>query len=202
MPRYRTFQHLEEYIVSSLVYRVHSINLEKACEEEKVRQEWPQLPLLTTKVQHTAQIITMKHFMAMMTMVLVGQIVRRRKKGKSGRTSGGLLLLSSKVHHTAQITTMKHFMAMISFMAMVLVGQILRRGEWDNVAARPGHSLCSGPHIVSYREKNPHIVSISYRVEKKLIATGWSWLTVNFKIPFQTVGKLDLKLLFCESSAL
>ena len=41
MPRYRTFQHLEEYIVSSLVYRVHSINLEKACEEEKVRQEWP-----------------------------------------------------------------------------------------------------------------------------------------------------------------
>ena len=28
--------------------------------------------------------------------------------------------------------------------------------------------------IVSYREKNPHIVSISYRVEKKLIATGWS----------------------------
>ena len=41
MPGYRTFQHLEEYIVSSLVYRVHSINLEKACEEEKVRQEWP-----------------------------------------------------------------------------------------------------------------------------------------------------------------
>merc|ERR1711873_374081 len=25
--------------------------------------------------------------------------------------------------------------------------------------------------IVSYREKNPHIVSISYRIEKKLIAT-------------------------------
>ena len=41
MPRYRTFQHLEEYIVSNLPYRVHSINLEKACEEEKVRQEWP-----------------------------------------------------------------------------------------------------------------------------------------------------------------
>ena len=30
MPRYRTFQHLEEYIVSSLQYRVYSINLEKA----------------------------------------------------------------------------------------------------------------------------------------------------------------------------
>ena len=29
--------------------------------------------------------------------------------------------------------------------------------------------------IVSYREKNPHIVSISYRVEKKLIAQGCSW---------------------------
>ena len=29
MPRYRTFQHLEEYIVSSLQYRVYSINLEK-----------------------------------------------------------------------------------------------------------------------------------------------------------------------------
>ena len=27
--------------------------------------------------------------------------------------------------------------------------------------------------IVSYREKNPHIVSISYRMEKKLIATQW-----------------------------
>ena len=27
--------------------------------------------------------------------------------------------------------------------------------------------------IVSYREKNPHIVSISYRVEKKLIALHW-----------------------------
>ena len=27
--------------------------------------------------------------------------------------------------------------------------------------------------IVSYREKNPHIVSISYRIEKKLIATDW-----------------------------
>ena len=27
--------------------------------------------------------------------------------------------------------------------------------------------------IVSYREKNPHIVSISYRIEKKHIATGW-----------------------------
>ena len=27
--------------------------------------------------------------------------------------------------------------------------------------------------IVSYREKNPHIVSISYRIEKKLIATQW-----------------------------
>ena len=28
--------------------------------------------------------------------------------------------------------------------------------------------------IVSYREKNPHIVSISYRIEKKLIAQGWT----------------------------
>ena len=28
--------------------------------------------------------------------------------------------------------------------------------------------------IVSYREKNPHIVSISYRIEKKLSATQWS----------------------------
>ena len=30
MPTYRTFQYLEEYIVSSLQYRVFSINLEKA----------------------------------------------------------------------------------------------------------------------------------------------------------------------------
>ena len=30
MPTYWTFQHLEEYIVSSLQYRVYSINLEKA----------------------------------------------------------------------------------------------------------------------------------------------------------------------------
>ena len=30
MPRYRTFQHLEEYLVSNLPYRVHSISLEKA----------------------------------------------------------------------------------------------------------------------------------------------------------------------------
>ena len=30
MPTYRTFQYLEEYIVSSLQYRVYSINLEKA----------------------------------------------------------------------------------------------------------------------------------------------------------------------------
>ena len=30
MPRYRTFHHLEEYLVSNLPYRVHSISLEKA----------------------------------------------------------------------------------------------------------------------------------------------------------------------------
>ena len=30
MPTYRTFQYLEEYIVSSLQYRVYSITLEKA----------------------------------------------------------------------------------------------------------------------------------------------------------------------------
>ena len=30
MPRYRAFQHLEEYLVSNLPYRVHSISLEKA----------------------------------------------------------------------------------------------------------------------------------------------------------------------------
>ena len=30
MPTYRTFQYLEEYIVSSLQYQVYSINLEKA----------------------------------------------------------------------------------------------------------------------------------------------------------------------------
>jgi len=28
-------------------------------------------------------------------------------------------------------------------------------------------------HIISYQEKKPHIVSISYRVEKKLIALHW-----------------------------
>ena len=41
MPRYRTFQHLEEYIVSSLQYRVYSINLEKAepRSEEGVHKE-------------------------------------------------------------------------------------------------------------------------------------------------------------------
>ena len=37
MPRYRTFQHLEEYIVSNLPYRVYSINLEKA---EPGRELW------------------------------------------------------------------------------------------------------------------------------------------------------------------
>ena len=30
MPRYRAFQHLEEFLVSNLPYRVHSISLEKA----------------------------------------------------------------------------------------------------------------------------------------------------------------------------
>ena len=41
MPRYRTFQYLEEYIVSSLQYRVYSINLEKAepRSEEGVHKE-------------------------------------------------------------------------------------------------------------------------------------------------------------------
>ena len=37
MPRYRTFQHLEEYIVSNLPYRVYLINLEKA---EPGRELW------------------------------------------------------------------------------------------------------------------------------------------------------------------
>ena len=37
MPTYRTFQYLEEYIVSSLQYRVYSINLEKA---EPGRELW------------------------------------------------------------------------------------------------------------------------------------------------------------------
>ena len=40
--------------------------------------------------------------------------------------------------------------------------------------------------IVSYREKNPHIVSISYRIEKKLIATQCSW-------PGTTIGRTPLK---------
>ena len=41
MPTYRTFQYLEEYIVSSLQYRVYSINLEKAepRSEEGVHKE-------------------------------------------------------------------------------------------------------------------------------------------------------------------
>ena len=34
-------------------------------------------------------------------------------------------------------------------------------------------SLRPSYRIVSYREKNPHIVSISYQVEKKLIALHW-----------------------------
>ena len=37
MPTYRTFQYLEEYIVSSLQYRVYSIRLEKA---EPRRELW------------------------------------------------------------------------------------------------------------------------------------------------------------------
>ena len=40
--------------MSSLVYRVHSINLEKACEEEKVRQEWPHDQDTSSPHHHTA----------------------------------------------------------------------------------------------------------------------------------------------------
>ena len=41
MPRYRTFQHLEEYLVSNLPYRMYSISLEKAepRSEEGVHKE-------------------------------------------------------------------------------------------------------------------------------------------------------------------
>ena len=122
--------------------------------------------------------------MAMMTMVLVGQIVRRRKKGKSGRTSGGLLLLSSKVHHTAQITTMKHFMVMISLMAMVLVGQILRRGEWDRrgCTTRPLPLLRPSYRIVS-REKPSYridIVSSRKKAYRYWLISWWLVLEIAF----------------------
>ena len=41
MPRYRTFHHLEEYLVSNLPYRTYSISLEKAepRSEEGVHKE-------------------------------------------------------------------------------------------------------------------------------------------------------------------
>ena len=41
MPRYRTFQHLEEYLVSNLPYRTYSISLKKAepRSEEGVHKE-------------------------------------------------------------------------------------------------------------------------------------------------------------------
>ena len=41
MPRYRTFHHLEEYLVSNLPYRMYSISLEKAepRSEEGVHKE-------------------------------------------------------------------------------------------------------------------------------------------------------------------
>ena len=44
---------------------------------------------------------------------------------------------------------------------------------WLHDQAAPSAQALISYRIVSYREKNPHIVSISYRVEKKLIATGW-----------------------------
>ena len=51
----------------------------------------------------------------------------------------------------------------------------IRRKFWkfaENSSKRRS-SLRPSYRIVSYREKNPHIVSISYRVEKKLIALHW-----------------------------
>ena len=48
--------------------------------------------------------------------------------------------------------------------------------------------------IVSYRKKNPHIVSISYRIKKKLIATQWYELWKAFRlvciIPLKSSGAL------------
>ena len=47
-------------------------------------------------------------------------------------------------------------------------------------------------YIVSYREKNPHIVSISYRIEKKLIATGWSQYVAPDKNRQQKAAPLNI----------
>ena len=47
--------------------------------------------------------------------------------------------------------------------------------------------------IVSYREKNPHIVSISYRIEKKLIATDWSEHNGNLIVIFEVLSNISRK---------
>ena len=173
MPRYRTFQHLEEYIVSSLVYRVHSINLEKACEEEKVRQEWPHDQDTSSPHHQSSAHRTNHHDEAFHGNDDdgVGWLVGEEEEEGQKWTHE----LSSKVHHTVQITTMKHFMAMISFMAMVLVGQILRRGEWDRrgCTTRPLPLLRPSYRIVSREKPSYHIDIVSSR--KKAYRSGVFW---------------------------
>ena len=147
MPIYRTFQYIEEYIVSNLPYRVSRYS----------QNQWffclfsPKIPKILRKFwkfpENSENPWT--------------KVVNNNNSAENSKNSPKILKIRRKF-----LKKKVFFEALISY------------------------------RIVSYREKNPHIVSISYRVEKKLIATGWSWLTVNFKIPFQTVGKLDLKLLF------
>mgnify|MGYP003328900536 CR=1 FL=1 len=92
MPIYRTFQYIEEYIVSNLPYWVSRYS----------QNQWFFLSFFAENSENSPKILKI-----------------RRK------------FLKKKVF----------FEALISY------------------------------RIVSYREKNPHIVSISYRIEKKLIAT-------------------------------
>ena len=57
----------------------------------------------------------------------------------------------------------------------------IRRKFWkfaeNSLKRRSFYEALISYRIVSYREKNPHIVSISYRIEKKLIATDCSQIS-------------------------
>ena len=70
----------------------------------------------------------------------------------------------------------------------------IRRKFWkfaeNSLKRRSFYEALISYRIVSYREKNPHIVSISYRVKKKLIALHWSCQDLSPNRPYQELWQL------------
>ena len=74
----------------------------------------------------------------------------------------------------------------------------IRRKFWkfaeNSLKRRSFYEALISYRIVSYREKNPHIVLISYRIEKKHIATGCPWLVYPANLPLcHSGGELRLR---------